>query len=865
MLGGRFRLGRATLAITAALLLAVGGVGLTVTEGRASGPPSASSGGPGTVASLEPSLAAANATPALLREISALDALPANCLFACFHLPSLIDGVLAVLAGVVVGSLCLGAGAVVAEGGGSIAVGCVLLAIAVAGALYAYFTVEANQGTVTEPDLYGPAEAEASALLGSLGDQSNDVGGTLANIAELTDSLTGLYGFEAAAASGTQLPNDSFSLAQDLVQSGVASQMLSEADGAAINLAGPLEGFQTSWNDCFGTTGACGVNDNYGGDGYVCSEASNVSLYVTSEGTYPNPYLQGFTSGPNPDVSPGPDPYEDESGSWGSDGGCREDVSVDNPHVATNSTDGYSITDAGVLLPTPTVDTGAYPVYVGADSSLLFGDWASEDGEWTDACGYAGLFNFTGPYPSLDQHHFNVTESGIVATGLPAGLYYANTSAVVPLNLSHDSCSLAFEGESYWLGDGILPLILGDNETDDELAKATGLAATASGQLLFACQSAETQVAADQATSPYSGVVPVIDWPSATADLPPVSVCSDGSPGFLPALEEEMIGASDFGEGEWSALHDLGVYQESIIPPNCVPVTPADFLPPDTPLNQIIAYGPHDIASLILAYMTVLSNSYGDSEPDYCGFHVPPPGNVTLNDPNWALIGDVYTHSGDQSFDTPSSWFVTGDGLDVLPDDGNYTIPVNETYEVSSANPAVVYYGPTDPAVADLTSENVSNATIDLTYGGVIPNLNGNSTLRNGSVYPADTDSRLGTGDALYLTECWHNSSGTWKTVATCDLNVNVVSYVQPNGSGSCYFEGSCNGSGGGFPQPQGINCGFFLATDFATPFENSTVFGFSLASFACVIGWLFVVLIFGVVVVVVVAIIRHVSGGGGG
>jgi hypothetical protein len=862
---------RTTWAISVAALLLFGGLG-ALTEG----PPAAAGAAPAAPSPAASALSNLSAlSPIMLAELRAAGVVLPACFIACLANP--FAYVAAALAGIAVASVCLGAGAFVAEGGGSIAMGCVYLGILTAGGLAAYFTVLANEGTVSEPDLYYPAEAQASTLLGSLRDQVNQVGATIANVANLTDDLTGLYGYETAAAAGAQLPNSSFNLAENLVQSGVASQMLGVLDGAAFNLAGPVEGFWTSWNNCFGTTGQCGVNHNYGSDGYVCEAAANVSAWLTGSGTVHVEGKHAFLSGPDPNAS--------ISAPWGPDGECVDGGTGVRITLATNSTaTDASQTDAGIIIPTPDNATGTGPiqVYVGANSTLLFGDVSSENGNGESGASpcppaiphcylpaqprpayefnnFNGTLNFSGPYPSAISHSVLVHEGDVKATGLAPGLYNLTGSETCVTT----NCSVTNQNRSYWLATGILPLYLNSNATNGFLENSTGLGAFADGQLLYDCEESTTQL---ETSGAYSGVVPIIDWASNSGNLTPVSLCPVGSLGIIPAVESEMEGAAIIGEGYWSTLHGLGVYLETTIPADCAIPTPADFLPPDTPLGQIIRFGAHDIANLLLAYLTTLASTYGLSPPAFCGYHIPPPGNVTLNDPNWALVGDIFTHTGGQTLGTLASWYAVGEGMDVLPKNGNYTIPVNATYEVSATNPAEVFYGPTDPSPAHLNKSNVANATIDLTYGGVIPNLVGNSTLRQGSAWPNDTDSRLGAGDALHLTQCWHNSSGVWKQVSTCDLDVIVVSYIQPNGSGSCYFEGSCNGSGGTvFPQPWTVTCGFFLATDFAQPFKTLSLGPFNLSSLACVLGWIFVAVIFGVIAYVAIAIIRNVARGRSG
>lgn len=325
-----------------------------------------------------------------------------------------------------------------------------------------------------------------------------------------------------------------------------------------------------------------------------------------------------------------------------------------------------------------------------------------------------------------------------------------------------------------------------------------------------------------------------------------------------------MEGAADVGAAYWTFLHGLGVYQQSTIPASCEIPTPADFLPPDTPLDQVITFGSHDIANLMDAYVTALAQDYssGLDSDTFCGYHIPPPGTITLNDPGWAFIGDLFTHTDGQVLETPSSWYATDVGMDILPQDGNLTVPTGAIWEAPAANPSIVYYGDTDPSVANLTAANIGTAVIDLSTGGVIPSLVGNSTDRQGSVYPNETDSRLGPGDALYLTACYHNESGTWHSVSTCYDNVTVVSYIEPNGSSACYFQGVCNVNGSGaYPLPTLPNCGWVYVDDIAQYFVNIHVLGVALGGgIACVIAWLLMFLVIGAGVLIAVAIVRSAA-----
>jgi hypothetical protein len=771
------------------------------------------------------------------------------------------------LSGIVAGAVT---GLCVFATGGVGSVGCLMLGLAIGAGLAAYLYFSELTALQSEASvLYGPAEGAFSQLLETLQNNVSQTAAIAANVGELTDSLTGLYGYEASAGSGEQLPSGSFNPYLDLIDSGVAGQMLSVVDGVSLGLWADLSGFYTSMDNLYGPSG------RYGGDGLVCLAEIN-GTYLTSNSTYGQPRY--FNYGPIPDVA-------SANYNFGSDGGCNEDEGPSQIGVVT-----FAHNATGVGLPINSSYSAAYlathsylshdfttdlPLYIAPNATF---DAAPQpqgviiplvSQPQTSACSGSApclQLNLTGPVTisgSGTTFRFDVPLGTPVAfSGVP-GLYYLVNESQCDL-----SCVPADPAANYLVGTGVLPFEYGTSPQMEKYASTTFLGG-ASFETDYLSDSSEGLIAYACGQSPDTqDIKPVVSGSYSGPNLSSVNVCPFGIANLLPEVESEMAGAADIGQAYWTFLHGLGVYQESTIPASCVIPTPGDFLPPDTPLTQVIAFGSHDIANLMDAYVAALGNDYYSQTLDdatFCGYHLPPPGTITLNDPGWAFVGDIFTHVGGQALEDPSSWFATDVGMDILPQDGNLTIPVGSIWEAPAANPSIVYYGDTYPTVANLTAANVGSAVIDLSTGGVIAALEGNSTDRQGSIYPSQIDDRLGAGDALYLDACWHNESGTWTSVSACYDNVTVVSYIEPNGSSGCYFQGKCSVNGtGGYPLPEaGLDCGFFLATDFAAPFQN---WGFnlggyhvSLGAFACVFGWILLVVVGAIVLLIAIAAVKGV------
>lgn len=715
------------------------------------------------------------------------------------------------------------AGAAVAVGcsvitDGTMAIGCAEIGFGVAIGLTAYFVITFNaKGTVVTSPLYYPGETEASTLLKTYQLQLNQTVNTAVNLGNLISQSTGLYGYEASSAVGPQLGNATYNASVDLVDSGVAQQMLNLLDGAALGANGPIQGFINSWGPImFGPTG------KYGADGIVCVSSGVVKFPTTAGSTFNGGW------GPLPLVS---------GGAAGPDGNCWQSISPANNNISFPLSNASDIA-VGLLLPTASAAAptyNGYNIFLRANATFTF--------VGNDGIGTEGLV-LEGPYPSTVNHTVTLSAYNVTAAGLTPGIYKLYNETV--------GASSASPTTAAFLGTGVLPLYMENTSKAVALRSMTEIASVGGGNIYFSCGTSVSDV---------SNVTPLLAGVPTMVNLTNVPQCPTGFANIINQAEAEMLASSFVGQGYFNFMHGLGVFQENTIPQSCQIPTPGDFLPPDTPIATIIHFGPNDIGNMLLAYTRALSNAYYGqnlTSATFCGFHIPPPGNITLNDPNWALIGDIYTKTG--AFLTPTSWSVLNTGLIVLPKNGNLTIPVNKIWEAPASNPSVIYYGPTTPPPASLNASNVANATIGLAYGGVFSNFVGNSTNKQGSVFPNATDSRLGTGNALFLTACWHNASGVWAKIPTCYRNVTVLNYTQPTGSNSCYFQFSCTGgAAGGFPLPTIINCGFFLASDFAQPFVNLTVFGIKFGSFACVIGWILTVAVIALIVYVAYITFRAV------
>lgn len=768
------------------------------------------------------------------------------------------------LAGVVAGAI---AGLCEFATGALGSVGCIYLGLLIAAGIAAYLYFSALTALQSEASvLYYPAESAFSQLLETLQNNVSQTSAIAANVGELTDALTGLYGYEASAASGEQLPSDTFNQYLDLIDSGAAGQMLSEVDGVSVGLWADLAGFFRSMDNLYGPTG------RFGADGLVCMAEVN-GTYRTSNTTHGQSRF--FDYGPIPEVA-------GANYNFGPDGGCNEDEGADQIGPVT-----FADNATGIGLPINASYSAEFlathswahpqfttdlPLYIAPNAT--FSAAAAPYGPvvpllsapGTGACSGAApclQMNLTGPVTIEGDgatFAFDVTaDAPTKFTGTP-GLYY-----LVNESNCNVYCGPADPADNYLIGTNVLPFDYGSTSQEEKYQATVYLAGTSqvTYQLSDTVQSAV--IYACGTTLSNQSVRPVTSDTYIGTNLTPVNTCPVGIADFLGEVESEMQGAADVGEAYWTFMHGLGVYQESTVPASCEIPTPADFLPPDTPLAEIITFGANDIANLMDAYIVALGNDYYSQSLNsgtFCGYHIPPPGTITLNDPGWAFIGDIYTHTDSQFFETPSTWYATNVGMDILPQDGNLTIPVGSLWEAPAANPSLVYYGPTLPPVADLTGAKVSSAVINLSAGGVISALEGNSTDRQGSIYPSQTDDRLGAGDALYLDACWHNESGTWKSVSACYDNVTVVHYIEPNGSSGCYFQGKCSTSGsGGFPLPQVPNCGWIYVDDIAQYFATVSLGPFAIGdAFACVIAWLLMIAVIGAGVLIAVAVLRSAT-----
>lgn len=729
------------------------------------------------------------------------------------------------------------------------AIGCLLLAFVVGAAIFA--TYELIAGEAPPPSeveaTYANAVLAAQTLLGGYESTVTATAGDIVNSAEnIIGAESNFLGTEASRAIYGQLPYSTFSAAEDLVASGIATQLTSVLDGDALDLLDNLAGWvDYDWLYDFGIAGA------YSQYGIVCEVEPTTTVDMSN-------YTLSYVAGPVPDTT---------GGTYGSDGQCLEGVSAEpqstNLSLSVNGSAGVTIPAHGGYI------GGGLPIYIGPSATITPIITQAGECEGGD-CQARVELNLTGPWPSDNVTHVYIaSESPATVLGLTPGLW--NLTGVSdcgtdasPLLTYCGNAELKDIDDDHavtLIGAGLLPL---PTAAQSAYESQVGIAAGANSN---GTSGLYQGVYFDCAPGVGSSVLEPLTTESGY--LTDQNMCPDDLGSAVTDDYTEAAGDSDIGEAYWSFLHDLGVYTVSTIPANCTIPVPADFLPADTPLSEIVSFGPQDIENFLLSYVTALYYDYaGDTgtvqEANFCGLHIPPPGNVTLNDPNWALIGDLFTHTGDQELSDLSTWFVVDQGLIVLPDDGNLTIPVGKTWEAPAANPSTVYYGPTTPTPADIDSSNVADATIDLGLGGALPSFLGNSTLSNGSVYPADTQANLGAGSAIHLTQCWSNESGEWEEVSVCYRNVTTVSYVVPNGSLGCYFtyDGAClqNGSSHNLEPTPVFSCGFSLATDFALPFEHVTIFGIGIGALACVIGWILLAIVVGVVLFVAIAVVRGIA-----
>lgn len=733
-------------------------------------------------------------------------------------------------------------------------------------AQYAFF----QQASESQPpsDLYAPAVEEMLTILGAANVSYQFAAQSVEDyIAGSVTADWNTLGYANVRAAEAQLGSANWNYGEDLWYSGVLTQFLSIVDGEAIQTSNATEIAYQAANYFYNPT-----DGGYGANGQVCLLGNSAQDAADGGSVVTAPYV--ISSG-MADVGNGASYAGGVFGpsvpDYSTAGSCW--TAFDTSGVAYGPLYGPSV--SGITFPLG-LEQETYqpePVYLSGENATF-----ALEQPWTvSEIANSVFLNFT----NATGHETSIViePDSTLTVGLPQGIYTLNASIRCGVEYGCNG-----EQETYWvgaepvlLGLGVWPLAnfswgpsewSAFNATLGFAGFENPVAGPMAGQAveLFACNGGGGSLLENSIGYYYGG-------PSESGNVSQsVEQCPMGVGGIVHQLETYSYTLANIGEAYWLFLHSLGVYQASTIPASCVIPPVTDFLPADTPLSVLEAMSPLEIWSLFDAYVIALGGSYGSSntlnDTTFCGFHLQPPSNITLQDPHYAIIGDIFLANSGENFGNLATWFAQGLALHITPTLGNITIFLNKTWEAPAANPSTVYYGPlTYPMeVSELNASNVGNATF--LPEGYLDNFVGNSTLTNGTVFPYSTDARLGQGDALHITECWAQSpaTGLWGQSPTCNYGSVKLNYTINATSGSCYTLGACsnqNGSGG-FPLANSGNCdesgligetlstiaGPLVGIFGAIPFVSHS----TAQTWACDVAWVVLIVI---VLVVIYAIVK--------
>jgi hypothetical protein len=248
----------------------------------------------------------------------------------------------------------------------------------------------------------------------------------------------------------------------------------------------------------------------------------------------------------------------------------------------------------------------------------------------------------------------------------------------------------------------------------------------------------------------------------------------------------ESVSAT-IAQSYWAFLRGLGYTSVNQIPANCIIPKPNVALPPNIPPSALVTSNASALLSYYYNWLAQLAQTYNSSVNltalTFCGKH---PSLI----PNYALtfgvygIGYVFYPTGKNESGASNQLFAGVNGntnrttwnatglVYISPAFRAMNITINTTWEFPSKEPSFIA----------VTEEDTNDPQVP--YVKLYDNAFGNSTAPNGSAYPATHNNSLGTGFAVYLTQCWllTNPSQyvvgkppTWAHPNVCPFNVSTI------------------------------------------------------------------------------------------
>ncbi len=734
------------------------------------------------------------------------------------------------------------------------ALGCVIL-ISVVVSLAVYATLVYNSGPILgQTSLYPQAETHFDFAFSTLLNDFQTGTGSLLDATQTEMSLTnltvGVWEYTAANAALSQLGNSTFNGPLDLQQAGIAQQI-----GSAIYAKEyEITDYIATQNE--GLQGFFGPGAGYGGHGVVCN-GSISAIYPAglnaSYGTYASDHSTLYSA------------MGSYGGTFQPDGECQENA---NYHTGWSgfgpggTWNYYANYVPGTVLPTAAKDV-AYEI--GPKASLLVPNNGPANGNQivvavAPANNHADLRYFAQTMGASQKPKPITAPMGVYVL---KGIYECTTST------SPASCSGAAAPNVTVLGTGFAPVNISSAPTtyDKELFDLSGLAtaynATNAGKsrggIISFCSPADSP---DSTSGTYQSFFSTVTTAHANWTIS-VPTCSGSVGSYLTDLNVLGNIATTVAKAYWNFLRSAPYDYTSAaqVPQTCVIPSPASFIPPNYNVASLEKLSYTEVEALLVIYIDTLAQSFSSSltgspsESLYCG-HALPVIVVNLANVGILAIGDVYVPGGSQVFRTPSTWSIQNESMLIVPTAANLTIPVGKTWEAPSANPELLYYGSIygppqkNGKLYALNASSASKAEFNPTK--LLPHLAGNSTKTAGSIYPLNTSSSFGAGDAIYLTACYQNVSGTWQLETSCDYTVEIAHYSISSESCLLFGQGCTTKT---FPLPN--TCTYPIITQIAGPISLIPFIG----PFACAIAIFLLIIIVIVVIYAIYRIVKHEVG----
>ncbi|MCI4320534.1 MAG: hypothetical protein L3K23_10485 [Thermoplasmata archaeon] len=595
---------------------------------------------------------------------------------------------------------------------------------------------------------------------------------SIATLLSAMNTSVDAFEYEASAAALSQLPNGTFNVPLDLVQSGVASQLANVASADQQELLQGVATLVNNFDSYEGSTDSLGQTCVLGNAAETPGTAVLINVFAPDDGgtqvcptaigtlTYPfGTYQAGFTFVASATTGGG--------------------TTCNGPTVYLN--DGTSFL----------TDSTSGAAFVTTFAPSAGGTWLNYS---SGAVNYAS-YNFTGYTGAwrLCSPTVGTTVDVIATGGFPLDAAAASQAGG------------SSPGQFTWTSSGA---------SNDEYSSGTVA-------LLTTCFEVGT-----------AGATTLFDIRNAG----PAGSCSPEGQGpqdlMAASLYHLATVSGTIGGTYWSFLRGLGYTNVNQVPANCIVPTPNLALAANTPISVLATVNATQMLQLYEAWLARLGQSFNTSIPSanlgsfgFCG-HKITLNLGTLNMPfgvygwGWLFNPNSTTNASGSSqfFGNHLTWNQSG-LIYLAPALSAVTVPLNSTWLLPENNPSSAWIVPFTRTLGSNGRINIEGngpvaclspagfARFGCNTTGFLPTvtgwLAGNSTLVGGSLAPTHEDPAFGKGWAVYLTVCFQalpSSSSlapVYVTVTSCNFNVSIVTPIVTDWGCGAVVSANCGPTGG--------------------------------------------------------------------